>query len=131
MAQSNRFASADTCAYCNCRPSEPGDGDHVLPRCLFGNKSDSTITVPACMPCNGEKSRSEDYVRDWLCGHGDVDLWVVPRKVFDAFMRSDARGSSKLARTARNQGRYRPIYTPHGLYAGKALTVRRGGRCCG
>jgi hypothetical protein len=112
------FTSADICAYCNLDPSEAGEGDHVIPRCLFELPSQSAITVPACQGCNQEKSRSEDYVRDWLCSHVDVDLSAVPSVVYERFMRSAERGTSKLARAATEWGRYETRFTASGIYAG-------------
>jgi len=115
-----KFTAADRCAYCGIAPSEPGDGDHVIPRCVFELKSQSGIKVPSCLPCNNRKSKDEDYVRDWLCAHIDVDQSAVPAKVYDSFMRSANRAKfgSAIARAAITQGRYEPHFTASGLYAG-------------
>jgi len=115
-----KFTGADLCAYCNRNASVPGKGDHVIPRCVFEVQSQSTIRVPACRPCNLQKSQDEDYVRDWLCAHIDVDLSAVPGKVNDSFMRSAQRDKfgSAVARAAMTQGRYEPRVTASGLYAG-------------
>jgi len=115
-----KFTAADLCAYCGIAPSEPGGGDHVIPRCVFELKSQSEIRVPSCLPCNNRKSKDEDYVRDWLCAHIDVDQSAVPAKVYDRFMRSAKRDKfgSAIARAAMTQGRYEPRFTASGLYAG-------------
>jgi len=115
-----KFTAADLCAYCGIAPSEPGDGDHVIPRCVFELKSQSGIRVPSCLPCNNRKSKDEDYVRDWLCAHIDVDQSAVPAKVYDRFMRSAKRAKfgSAIARAAMTQGRYERRFTASGLYAG-------------
>ncbi len=112
--------SCTVCAYCNKNASVAGKGDHVIPRCVFEFQSQSTIRVPACRPCNLQKSQDEDYVRDWLCAHIDVDQSAVPSKVYDRFMGSAKRGKfgSAIARAAMTEGRYEPRFTASGLYAG-------------
>ncbi len=111
MARRKRFTGAEICAYCNAQPGRPGAGDHVIPRCLFDDRRESTITVPACAQCNGEKADDEGYVRDWLCADIEVDLSVVPRSVYNNFMGSAARGSSSLARAAVTQGQFEARFT--------------------
>jgi hypothetical protein len=93
----------------------------VIPRGIFDPKSQSTIRVPACRPCNELKSRNEDYVRDWLCSHHEVDDTAIPPRIYAAFVRSSRSNKSKLARTAVTRGRYVHTYTKHGLYMGKLL----------
>src|SRR5437763_73903 len=46
------------CAYCGAALDETNRTvDHVIPRALFSRtKRDNMIKVPACRPCNGEKS---------------------------------------------------------------------------
>jgi len=118
-----KFTTADLCAYCGIAPSKPGVGDHVIPRCIFEFESHSVIRVPACERCNGQKSKDEGFVRDWLCSHADVDLSAVPQTVYDAFMRSaNEHNNSAIANAARRHGRYEPRFTESGLYAGKGFS---------
>jgi len=81
------------------------------------------VRVPACERCNGQKSKDEGFVRDWLCSHADVDLSAVPQTVYDAFIRSaNEHNNSAIANAARKHGRYEPRFTESGLYADKGFS---------
>jgi 5-methylcytosine-specific restriction endonuclease McrA len=53
------------CAYCGTAPATTVD--HVVPKCLFeAPLPRNMITVPACSPCNGAKSKLDTFLRDFL-----------------------------------------------------------------
>jgi len=116
-----RWAEEDICAYCAKRPSRPGVGDHVIPRCLFAVRTDSIVTVPACTDCNGKKANDEADIRDWLRGDIEVDEASLPQSVRNNFSGSVARGSSRWARSAIATGRFKPRLTESGIYVGHAF----------
>src|SRR5262245_46028730 len=54
------------CVYCGVRPSTT-QGDHVFARELFADgRTENLPKVPACKPCNDDKSRLEHYLASVL-----------------------------------------------------------------
>jgi hypothetical protein len=113
------------CAYCDS--VEELTLDHVIPRCLFGEKKDQkappdTPVVYACRRCNGDKKSLDDsYLRDMLVC--DMDSWQHPvarRLAEGAFTRAFLNGQSALARDIAKKLRPIEVFTPSGLYAGIA-----------
>ncbi len=114
------FTAADLCAYRGIEPSKPGVGDHVIPHCIFEFESHSEIRVPACERCNGQKSKDEGFVRDWLCSHADIDLSAVSQTVYEAFMGS---ANELNKRRKPRYGHHRPHR--QGLHQGRAQAIQR------
>ena len=89
-----------TCVYCG-REAVVED-EHVFPRCLW-RKSDrhgvEFIYVPACKPCNNDKSRYDDALRDRI----DVDITSSERaehqEQVETIKRSTWYGSSSIGRS--------------------------------
>jgi len=106
------------CVYCQINPATTMD--HVVPRCLFVPPlPQDMVTVPVCQPCNIEKSKNDDYLRDMLI----VDIHCSDHPVAKALIvgkmkRAMQSNRSKIARDAVKSLRLAPTFTTGGIYLG-------------
>lgn len=87
------------CAYCGVYGEVTRD--HVVPRCLFVDTAKSVIQVDACQPCNLNKSKGEDDLRDFLALSHSTTKHSSHKKLLEATMRSANWNRSPTARLAR------------------------------
>lgn len=119
MARKKRIGE---CAYCG-NVAELTD-DHVIPKCLFQRPLPSNpVKAPACFPCNNEKSKTDDYLRDFLV----LDAYASDHKIAQALFRdkmisSVRQNSSALAKTALSKSKPHSVYSPGGIYIGDVLS---------
>jgi len=107
------------CIYCG--RLEKLSRDHVVPRCLFTKPYPlQLITVPACDRCHGEKSRDEDFLRDYLIVDVQGSQSFTAQAIFATgkVQRSLRRNSSDLLRSVLLAARVEPFYTEAGIYLG-------------
>lgn len=108
------------CAYCGKYVARITD-DHVIPSCLFAyNPPRMYVKVPACVPCNREKSRDDDYLRDMLV----MDITSNGHPVVQEILRRKlARSTSAVAKTIWTNLEFVPAFTESGLYIGMLPSV--------
>jgi hypothetical protein len=108
-----------TCAYCGASPALTGD--HVVPKCLFiPPLPQDVVVVPACSVCNNDKSKDDDYLRDFLVMDYQGSTNPIAQEIFDTkVMRSVQRNSSAVVRVAMTQARLISHVTTGGLYLGQ------------
>lgn len=84
--------------------------EHVVPRAIFLNQNQSSIIIPACQPCNNEKSAGEDDLRDSLIievgVHGHPD--ILP--LMEIMAKAASKGFSKVAKAVSPSER-KPVIT--------------------
>lgn len=108
------------CVYCGRQIATTMD--HVVPRTLFvPPRPSAMVTVPACHPCNNDKSRYESYLRDVLVSDYTLHENPLARELFAGpVMRSVKTNRSFLSKA---QATPVPMYTPGGLYLGDYMQV--------
>ena len=111
------------CAYCGVIGTLTDD--HVIPRCLFEKPlPPDMVKVPACEKCNNDKSKDDDYLRDFLVTDIYASEHPVAKRVFLTKTLSAGRqNKSALVRAAKAQGRPESIYTKGGIYLGEGFGV--------
>jgi len=110
------------CAYCG--EVTELTKDHVIPKCLFQKPRPSKpVIVWACRPCNLEKSKTDDYLRDFLVLDAYSSENSVAQAIFHESMLSSVRqNSSALAKAAMSKSRLHSIVSPGGIYLGDVLS---------
>ncbi len=114
-----RAQRVGACAY--CAETKPLTRDHVIPKALFLPPfPPNMITVPACNDCNSKKSLADTYLRDYIVSDAFGSQHPDAEALFRGpVLRSHARGSSDLARTALETAKIRSIHTEAGIYLGE------------
>lgn len=106
------------CVYCGLRPGVTAD--HVVPKCLFPSPLPSDmVTVRACRECNEDKSKDDEYLRDYFVA--DLENEGNPLtsgQLRERLHRSARKNRSRLFRDMRERVRRVPVRTPAGLYLG-------------
>ncbi len=106
------------CIYCG-RPGKTTK-DHVVAKSLFRRPLPSNmVTVPACLECNREKGKLDEYFRDVLTA--DIvcsDNPVVKDIVTGPVRRWMGTRRSLLGRDFLTDGRFVPVQTAGGIYLG-------------
>jgi len=119
MAKEQQLDNGE-CAYCG----HAGEltREHVIPKCLFVPPyPPNLITVPVCDRCNNEKSKDDDFLRDFLVVDIQGSQSPVTQTLFSGkVQRSLSRNSSALLRDVIPQLRIAPLYTSAGIYLGDA-----------
>ncbi|CAN5546028.1 hypothetical protein BH10ACI3_BH10ACI3_26290 [soil metagenome] len=111
------------CVYCG--ESKEVTREHVIPRCMFpGPLPNDVVVVPACEPCNKEKGKHDDYLRDMLTvdaqtSASDSAQTVLTGKVF----RAAEKNHSQLIRAAKAKGKFEPVHSSGGIYLGHGYAV--------
>jgi len=121
------------CAYCGASSKDVEvTDDHVIPLALYPEPKppDNTmIVVPACRPCNEQKAKDEDYLRDWLTMNNATHGQPQAHAVFHGSVLSSVKTNrSQLARIAMSKGKQQPVYTKAGLYLGDGVEVPLEGK---
>jgi hypothetical protein len=104
------------CVYCDQR--EGTTNDHVVPKSVFlpplpGNM----VVVPACEPCNGEKSKDDDYLRDMLLLDWENETHPMAQgELKKKLIRSIGHNRSHLIREGRRTRRPTPFHSIGGVY---------------
>lgn len=96
--------------------------EHFVPRSLFDKMPQQAWTIRACGECNEEKSKNDDYLRDMLVADDSCQWHPVAKALMPNVLRSAARGSSLVAKAARN-GRQAPVYSSGSVYMGDLFAV--------
>lgn len=119
---------AHYCAYCGMQ--RPLTREHVIPRCLFPTPPPpNLVTVPVCSPCNNQKSRNDDFLRDMLVADVRCCHHPVAQSLFHKKSMSSARkGKSLFARTALQNANWGPAYTTGGIYVGDFHRIQLDGQ---
>jgi hypothetical protein len=114
---------SDDCVYCGLQKAV--DRDHVIPSCLFVKPfPPNLITVPVCRECHDDKSRDEDFIRDYLTTNLFGNQSPVANKIFHKkTLKSVQRHSSELGRISVKKGRLKPFYTSGGIYLGSIVAA--------
>ena len=112
------------CAYCGI--SADLTDDHVPPKNLFPTpRPSSLITVSACENCHSETSKDDEYFRIKICIRYDAGNHSSARANWDSIFRSLKRKEAAgLKKSFISDIRNIPLYTPHGLYAGKGIEYK-------
>ncbi|MGB7070657.1 MAG: hypothetical protein WBD22_14285 [Pyrinomonadaceae bacterium] len=111
-----------TCVYCG--ETRELTREHVIARCLFpGPLPSNIVLVPVCDPCNQEKAKHDDYLRDMLAVDVDTSKsneaqTLLTGKVF----RSAETNRSQVMRAAKSNGKFESIYSKGGIYLGQGYS---------
>jgi hypothetical protein len=117
-----RSQGAELCAYCGLRPSV--SSDHVVPKLLFDGSIQDPITVPVCKLCHDEKSRLDQYLRDYLVADWDGARHPLSSKIAgDQFFRAMQRNRSLLIREAVKSVEEVEVRTPSGIVLGSTYRI--------
>jgi hypothetical protein len=109
------------CVYCGDRTATTAD--HVIPRSLFQRPLPvNLIKVPACEPCNNQKSQSEDYLRDMLAVSSAERHPVAEALLSGAMARSVSKNRSQIWRAAQ-RSLLVPRYDEAGNYLGDYFKI--------
>jgi hypothetical protein len=111
------------CAYCGEITNLTDE--HVIPRCLFEKPlPPDIVVVGVCERCNHEKSKDDDYLRDFLVTDMGGSEHPIAKRIFQTKTLSSARqNKSALLRTAKTQGRFEPVRTKGGIYLGEGYGI--------
>jgi hypothetical protein len=75
--------------------------------------------VPACLSCNQEKARDDDFLRDYLTtDFAGIESETAAQLFEGKVRRSIAQNSSELIRSVGDKLRPTPFYTKAGIYLG-------------
>ena len=109
------------CAYCQVRGAVTRD--HVIAKCLFDPPlPPNLVTVRTCEKCNGEKSRDDDFLRDYLVTDFAGSTSPLADKLLKGKVRRSAgRNSSEVARAVEQLATEKPFYTKGGIYLGNFI----------
>lgn len=123
MSTIKREGKNDRCVYCDLRKQEARD--HVIPLCLFTKPlPPNLITVPVCNICNNEKSKDDDFIRDFLTSDIIGNQSPDANKIFqNKVLKSVRRNSSEIARNALKNVSIEPFYTTAGIYLTDMVTA--------
>lgn len=113
----------ELCVYCD--EQEGTTRDHVVPRSVFPRPlPGNMLTVPACLPCNGDKARDDDYLRDiLLVDWENEDHPAAQGRLKDNLIQAIGRNRSHLIRDGRRTRRLTPVLSPAGLHLGVASAI--------
>ncbi len=103
------------CIYCG--KVGPVTDDHIPPQCLFaGDGRTKLIKVPACLKCNSQASKDDEYFRLVLTLREDVKTHPDVKAILPVVMRSLRKPEAETFRTTFLRGleKVHPI-TPGGL----------------
>lgn len=111
------------CVYCDLR--EGTTEDHTVPNSVFPKpRPGNMVKVPACLPCNGDKSKDDDYLRDMLLVDWENEAHPMAQgELKGKLIRAIGRGQSHLIRDGRRTRRPTPVLSPVGLYLGTAPAI--------
>jgi len=111
------------CVYCG--QNKLSTDDHVIPRCLFaGILPKDIVLVPVCEACNREKSKDDDFLRDWLVFDQRTSHHSIARQIFSGkFTRALKKGHSQLAKQAIKQATFQEVLSSGGIYLGHAFAM--------
>ncbi len=111
------------CVYCNLR--EGTTEDHTIPKSVFLKPlPDNMVKVPACLKCNGEKSKDDDYLRDMLLVDWENELHPMAQSdLRGKLIRAIGRNQSHLIRQGRTTRRPTPFHSPGGVYLATASAI--------
>jgi hypothetical protein len=122
LCMSKRRKRIGECAYCG-KVAESTDY-HVIPKCLFQRLlPNNPVKAPACLSCNNEKSKSDDYLRDLLVVDAYSSELKVAQAIFrDRMLSSVRQNSSALAKAAVAESKPLSVYSRGGIYLGDVLS---------
>lgn len=110
------------CSYCGeLGEVEP---DHVVPQGLFFNPNQAAIEIPACRKCNGDKSKGENDLRDFMVfSKGSFGHPTAMKVLKSAILEATVKGMSKLGKAASENRSWQPHFTSAGIYLGHELAI--------
>jgi hypothetical protein len=112
----NKPTNRSMCVYCDQR--EGTTDDHVIPKSVFlPPLAGNMVTVPACLTCNGEKSKDDEFLRDILLVDWENETHPMAQgELKEKLIRSIGRNRSQLIREGRNTRQATPFHSPAGVY---------------
>ncbi len=128
MTQGGSSQKARSCAYCG-KSFEALTKDHIISRGLFIKPYPANLpTVKVCEPCNQEKGRNEDYLRDFLilnveAAHNVTASTLKATTLIRAIGTEEHGNTSKIVEALVVCGRLTNQYTPKGIFVRQAFTV--------
>lgn len=111
------------CVYCDQRNGTTDD--HVVPKSVFLRPFPcNMVKVPACVLCNGEKSKDDDYLRDMLLLDRENETHPISQgELKNKLIRSINHNRSHLIRDGRRTRKPTPFYSVGGVYLGTASAI--------
>jgi hypothetical protein len=116
-----RRTKTGECAYCG--KTIEITRDHVIPQCLFLKPRPKPIVVWACESCNNEKSKTDDYLRDFLVSDAFASESSAVQGLRGKLLSSVRQNSSAFAKTLLRDARPHSFFTPGGIYLGEVFSV--------
>jgi hypothetical protein len=104
----------EECVYCGERPATTRD--HVIPKSIFSPPRPSNlITVPSCQPCNSDKQKYDDFLRDFLSIDDFTNHHAESLKLFQGPTgRAIDKNRSRLAKRIMEEGVVVEVRSPEG-----------------
>lgn len=110
------------CAYCGVALCTTGD--HVIPKTLYtaeAHRERESLTVPACQACNADKSRFDNYLRDYLLINVTSSEHPIAKAIFNTKMEKAITTGRVRLLDRFDEGRLVPAFSEHGVHMNYAI----------
>lgn len=110
------------CVYCG----EPATTeDHVPPQSLFPDHTVGLIKVPACLNCNNDPSKDDEFFRNVLVNDDRVREHPEAQEIVAAYERSLKRPQARGLKAAMLQKKRQfPLVSPAGIWHGHGTVLK-------
>lgn len=114
------------CVYCGDNPATTWDD--IPPKCFYTKPRGRLLLIPSCVECNEGSSKNDEYFRNSVVFRADVAEHPIAWELNQTALRGLARPEKQGMRAALLRAlKVQPVYTPAGLYLGRAPTFEVSG----